>query len=75
MDFDRNGLRRSLPLRILDLSEHGMVEVGTWTHKNRLSISQLGVKQLTQIRKHLTVVTREVRKYSILTFSQSVIYS
>ncbi|CAF0901674.1 unnamed protein product [Adineta ricciae] len=63
VDFDRNGLRRSLQLRILDLSEQGMVEVGTWTHKNRLSISQLGVKQLTQIRKHLAVVTREEKPY------------
>jgi hypothetical protein len=47
-------------LKILDLSENGMVEIGSWTNANRLSITQLGVEQLTTIRKHLQVVTREV---------------
>ncbi|UJR28089.1 hypothetical protein I4U23_009345 [Adineta vaga] len=63
VDFDRHGLRRSLRLKILDLSDQGMVEIGTWTHKNRLTITQLGVQQMTQIRKHLLVVTREEKPY------------
>jgi hypothetical protein len=62
VDFDSIGLRRSIRLKVLDLSENGMVEVGTWTSTNRLSITQLGVQQLTAIRKYLQVVTREVMK-------------
>ena len=60
VDFDETGLRRSIQLKILDLSENGMVEVGSWSSTNRLSISQHGVQQMSTIRKHLQVVTREV---------------
>lgn len=37
-----------------------MIEIGTWSNPNGLSITQLGVQQMTTIRKHLQVVTREV---------------
>lgn len=37
-----------------------MVEVGTWTNASRLNINHIGVQQMTSIRKHLQVVTREV---------------
>ncbi|CAF3729328.1 unnamed protein product [Adineta steineri] len=65
VDFDQGGLRRSLQLKILDLSEQGMVEIGTWTNANRLTITPLGVQQMTQIRKHLLVVTREEKPYVV----------
>ncbi len=39
-----------------------MIEVGTWTSTNRLTINQLSVQQIVVIRKHLQVVTREVIK-------------
>jgi len=61
VDFDHAGLRRSLQLKILDLSDHGMVEIGAWTNTNRLTIKQDGFEQMSAIRKHLLVVTREVR--------------
>jgi len=61
VDFDHAGLRRSLQLKILDLSDHGMVEIGAWTNTNRLTITQHGSQQMSAIRKHLLVVTREVR--------------
>ncbi len=60
IDFDQTGLRRSIQLKVLDLSENGMIEVGTWTNTNRLTINQVGVERVTTIRKHLQVVTREV---------------
>lgn len=60
VDFDQTGLRQSIQLKVLDLNENGMMEVGTWTNTNRLTITQLGVRQMTTIRKHLQVVTREV---------------
>lgn len=60
IDFDETGLRRSIQLKILDLSENGMIEIGTWSDVHRLSMSQLGVQQIAAIRKHLQVVTREV---------------
>jgi len=61
VDFDEIGLRRSIQLKILDLSESGMTEIGTWTDVHRLSITQYGVQQISAIRKHLQVVTREVK--------------
>jgi hypothetical protein len=69
VDFDQTGLRRSIQLKILDLSENGMLEVGTWSNANRLSITQMGVQQMTTIRKHLQVVTREVTKNSFFFIS------
>lgn len=60
VDFDQMGLRRSLQLKILDLSVDGLVEMGTWTRNNRLSISPRNMQQSLAIRKHLQVVTREV---------------
>lgn len=38
-----------------------MIEIGTWTDVHRLSITQYGVQQMSAIRKHLQVVTREVK--------------
>jgi hypothetical protein len=40
-----------------------MIEIGTWTNTSGLIIDKLGVQQMTAIRKHLQVVTREVIKY------------
>ncbi|CAF3297692.1 unnamed protein product [Rotaria sp. Silwood2] len=65
VDFDQAGFRRSLKLKILDLSDHGMTEIGTWTNTNRLSINQLSVQQMSAIRKHLQVVTREEKPYVV----------
>ncbi|CAF3759347.1 unnamed protein product [Rotaria sp. Silwood1] len=65
VDFDQAGLRRSIKLKVLDLSEHGMVEIGTWTNMNRLNINQLGFQQMSAIRKHLQVVTREEKPYVV----------
>ncbi|CAF0857800.1 unnamed protein product [Rotaria sordida] len=65
VDFDQAGLRRSIELKVLDLNDKGMVEIGTWTNTNRLSINQLGVQQLSAIRKHLQVVTREEKPYVV----------
>lgn len=64
IDFDHMGLRRSVQLKILDLSTDGLVEMGTWTRNNRLAMSQRNVQQSLAIRKHLQVVTREVTKIS-----------
>lgn len=63
IDFDSIGLRRSIQLKILDLSVDGLVEMGTWSNTNRLLINQLVVRQSIAIRKHLQVVTREERPY------------
>ena len=60
IDFDEAGARRSIQLKILDLSENGMLEIGTWSDVHRLAMSQFGVQQIAAIRKHLQVVTREV---------------
>jgi hypothetical protein len=60
IDFDAHGLRRSIQLKILDLSYQGMIEIGTWNPSMRLAINPLGVQQMGSIRKHLQVVTREV---------------
>ena len=60
MDFDQYGVRRSIQLKLLHLNEYGITEVGTWSTTNRLSVNTLGIKQVTKIRKHLQVVTREV---------------
>jgi hypothetical protein len=70
VDFDQNGSRRSIQLKILDLSDNGLVEVGIWTNTNRLNITSVGVQQMAAIRKHLQVVTREVmgRSFEIFKF-------
>jgi hypothetical protein len=61
VDFDEFGLRRSIQLKVLGLNDNGLVEIGTWTNTNRLGITSFGAQQMTAIRKHLQVVTREVR--------------
>ena len=63
VDFGPIGLRRSIQLKILDLSVDGLVEMGTWSSTNRLSINPYSVQQSVAIRKHLQVVTREERPY------------
>lgn len=64
VDFDAHGLRRSIQLKVLEMSEQGMIEIGTWSHSNRLSLTPSGIQFMTTIKKHLQVVTREViRKY------------
>ncbi|CAM4762379.1 unnamed protein product [Rotaria magnacalcarata] len=65
VDFDEAGLRRSTQLRILDLSDRGMIDIGTWTHTTRLNISYVAFQQMSAIRKHLQVVTREEKPYVV----------
>ena len=72
VDFDEFGLRRSIQLKVLDLNDNGLVEIGTWTSTNRLGITSFGVQQMTAIRKHLQVVTREVRSLDF--FSHLLFY-
>ena len=49
-----------MKMKILDLGDQGMAEVGTWTNTNRLFLNQMAVQQMSIIGKHLQVVTREV---------------
>lgn len=49
-----------MKLKVLELSDHGMAEVGTWSSTNRLTINQVTAQQTSIIGKHLQVVTREV---------------
>lgn len=65
IDFDETGLRRSIQLKVLDLNENGMTEIGTWTDVHRLTMTQYGVQQMTAIRKHLQIVTREEKPYVV----------
>lgn len=60
VDFESNGLRRTISLKILHLSENGMIDIGFWSSTTRLNINSIGLQQINKIQKHLQVVTREV---------------
>ncbi|CAF1041188.1 unnamed protein product [Didymodactylos carnosus] len=70
VDFNSDGIRKSLRLKILDIDQHGMREIGSYVWNDKgLTISNLGQKYVTEIRRHLQVVTREEKPYVSRIFS------
>ncbi|CAF1037279.1 unnamed protein product, partial [Didymodactylos carnosus] len=64
IEFDLNGTRKYLKLKILDFDQHGVREIGSYGwNDDSLTIRSLGQKKITEIRRHLQVVTREEKPY------------